>query len=96
MTVALLRHAAAAALAFFPALAFAADFDGSTLSPWWGLPFAGLLLSIARLCTRSAAKATACWVARSDIATPCSPTAKRAAFIITNMYSRPRFSSPTR
>ena len=29
-------------------------------------------------------------------ATPCSPTEKRAAFIMMNMYSRPRFSSPTR
>lgn len=30
-----------------PATAFAADFDGSGLSAWWGLPFAGILLSIA-------------------------------------------------
>ncbi|MDL9997073.1 sodium:proton antiporter [Variovorax sp. J22P240] len=30
-----------------PAMAFAADFDGSRLSPLWGVPFAGLLLSIA-------------------------------------------------
>jgi len=28
-------------------LASAADFDGSTLSPLWGIPFAGILLSIA-------------------------------------------------
>ena len=34
--------------AFAPA-ASAAGFDGSTLSPWWGLPFAALLLSIALL-----------------------------------------------
>ncbi len=26
---------------------------------------------------------------------PCMPTEKRAAFIMMNMYSRPRFSSPT-
>lgn len=30
-----------------PCLAVAADFDGSRLSPLWGIPFAGLLLSIA-------------------------------------------------
>ena len=30
-----------------PALASAADFNGAGLSAWWGLPFAGLLLSIA-------------------------------------------------
>ena len=30
-----------------PATAFAADFDGGSLSAWWGLPFAGILLSIA-------------------------------------------------
>jgi Na+/H+ antiporter NhaD/arsenite permease-like protein len=30
-----------------PALASAADFNGAGLSAWWGMPFAGLLLSIA-------------------------------------------------
>lgn len=30
-----------------PLLAYAADLDGSQLSAWWSLPFAGLLLSIA-------------------------------------------------
>ncbi len=30
-----------------PGLAAAADLDGSQLSIWWGLPFAGVLLSIA-------------------------------------------------
>ena len=30
------------------------------------------------------------------IAMPCMPTWKRAAFIMMNMYSRPRFSSPIR
>ncbi|MDB5726853.1 MAG: sodium:proton antiporter [Noviherbaspirillum sp.] len=30
-----------------PASSFAADIDGSRLAGWWGLPFAGLLLSIA-------------------------------------------------
>lgn len=30
-----------------PGLAFGADFDGSKLSPLWGLPFGGILLSIA-------------------------------------------------
>lgn len=33
----------------FPALAAAAEFDGGSLSPLWGLPFAGILLSIALL-----------------------------------------------
>ncbi|MDB5753038.1 MAG: sodium:proton antiporter [Ramlibacter sp.] len=32
-----------------PQLATAADFDGSRLSPLWGVPFAGILLSIALL-----------------------------------------------
>jgi Na+/H+ antiporter NhaD/arsenite permease-like protein len=42
------RWAAVAALFFvWPGLALAADFDGSQLSPLWGVPFAGLLLSIA-------------------------------------------------
>ena len=34
-------------LLFLPGLALAAEFDGSQLSPWWGVPFAGILLSIA-------------------------------------------------
>lgn len=42
------RWAAVAALFLaWPGLALAADFDGSRLSPLWGVPFAGLLLSIA-------------------------------------------------
>lgn len=42
------RWAAVAAVFFvWPGLALAADFDGSQLSPLWGVPFAGLLLSIA-------------------------------------------------
>src|SRR6266480_4272328 len=49
-----------------------------------------------RPCRRSLEKASARWNARSAIATPSRPTAKRAAFIMMNMYSRPRFSSPTR
>lgn len=43
----LVRAAALAALAGLPGWALAADIDGSVLSGWWGLPFAGLLLSIA-------------------------------------------------
>lgn len=39
--------AACALLLVWPGLAFAADFDGSKLSPLWGVPFAGILLSIA-------------------------------------------------
>jgi Na+/H+ antiporter NhaD/arsenite permease-like protein len=43
-----LRWTALAALLYFlPGWAMAADFDGSRLSPIWGVPFAGLLLSIA-------------------------------------------------
>ncbi|HIU84411.1 MAG TPA: sodium:proton antiporter [Candidatus Aphodousia gallistercoris] len=37
----------AAALAFLPGLASAAGLNGSELSLWWALPFAGILLSIA-------------------------------------------------
>ncbi len=40
-------RAAAAALACLPQLALAADVDGRQLSPLWGVPFAGILLSIA-------------------------------------------------
>ncbi|SPA25234.1 Conserved hypothetical protein, transmembrane; putative permease [Cupriavidus taiwanensis] len=36
-----------AMLAAFPAAVHAADLDGASLSPLWGLPFAGILLSIA-------------------------------------------------
>ena len=32
-----------------PGLASAATLDGAALGPWWGLPFAGILLSIALL-----------------------------------------------
>lgn len=35
------------ALLCLPQFAFAADLDGSRLSAWWGVPFAGILLSIA-------------------------------------------------
>ncbi len=42
-----LRKLGPAALLMLPALAHAADVDGSTLALWWGAPFAGLLLSIA-------------------------------------------------
>ena len=41
--------AALAGLLLLPGLALAADFDGGQLSPLWGIPFAGLLLSIALL-----------------------------------------------
>ncbi|MBL8365235.1 MAG: sodium:proton antiporter [Comamonas sp.] len=36
-----------AALCIVPELALAADIDGSALGWWWGIPFAGILLSIA-------------------------------------------------
>ena len=39
----------AAALLLIPALAGAAEIDAAALSLWWGIPFAGLLLSIALL-----------------------------------------------
>lgn len=42
-----LRWLTAPVLAALPGLALAADIDGSTLGFWWGVPFAGLLLSIA-------------------------------------------------
>jgi Na+/H+ antiporter NhaD/arsenite permease-like protein len=45
-----LRLLAAGSLTLaFPALAAAAEFDGASLSPLWGVPFAGILLSIALL-----------------------------------------------
>ena len=43
------RWPAAALLACLPGLASAADLDGGSLSLWWGVPFAGILLSIALL-----------------------------------------------
>ena len=36
-----------AALCILPELSLAADIDGSALPLWWGIPFAGILLSIA-------------------------------------------------
>lgn len=41
------RAALLACLLAAPAFAFGADFDGRQLSPIWGVPFAGILLSIA-------------------------------------------------
>ena len=41
------RVAALALLLLVPGLVLAADFDGSRLSAAWGIPFAGILLSIA-------------------------------------------------
>ena len=41
--------AAFALLSSWPGLSFAAEFDGSQISSLWGVPFAGLLLSIALL-----------------------------------------------
>ena len=46
---ALLHLALTGFLCLVPGLALAADFDGSQLSAWWGVPFAGILLSIAIL-----------------------------------------------
>jgi len=43
----LLRPAALALTLLLPQLALAAEFDGRQLSPIWGVPFAGILLSIA-------------------------------------------------
>jgi Na+/H+ antiporter NhaD/arsenite permease-like protein len=45
----LIAFVARAALALCPLAAHAADIDGSKLSAWWGIPFAGMLLSIAIL-----------------------------------------------
>lgn len=44
-----LRRVALAALFALPGLALAAPIDGIRLSPWWGAPFVGILLSIALL-----------------------------------------------
>jgi Na+/H+ antiporter NhaD/arsenite permease-like protein len=41
------RAALAAVLVALPGLAAAAEIDGGALSAWWGVPFAGILLSIA-------------------------------------------------
>jgi len=46
MTSPILRRLCLAAL-LLPGLAQAAELDGSQLSVWWGVPFAGVLLSIA-------------------------------------------------
>lgn len=43
----IVRVLSAAGLALFPLLSFAADLDGRQLNVIWGLPFAGMLLSIA-------------------------------------------------
>ena len=43
----LTRNLASVAMLMLPALARAADIDGAALALWWGVPFAGLLLSIA-------------------------------------------------
>jgi Na+/H+ antiporter NhaD/arsenite permease-like protein len=43
----LLKITAALATLLMPTLAFAADVDGASLSLLWGIPFAGILLSIA-------------------------------------------------
>lgn len=43
----LLAAAAASSLAVLPALGQAAEVDGTALAAWWGVPFAGVLLSIA-------------------------------------------------
>ena len=40
---------AAIAVGLWPGLSLAADIDGRSLSAWWALPFAGILLSIAVL-----------------------------------------------
>ncbi|WP_028451772.1 sodium:proton antiporter [Chitinilyticum aquatile] len=47
MSASLKRLAAAALLLLLPGLAVAAEIDGTQLSLWWALPFAGILLSIA-------------------------------------------------
>ena len=43
----LVPRALALTFLLLPGLALAADLDGSQLSVWWGVPFAGVLLSIA-------------------------------------------------
>ena len=41
------RWLVAALLSATPMLSQAAELDGAALSVWWGVPFAGILLSIA-------------------------------------------------
>ena len=43
----MMRRALGPVLLCLPQLAWAAEIDGRTLSAWWALPFAGMLLSIA-------------------------------------------------
>ena len=45
----LVRHGMVASALLFPQWLMAADFDGRQLSPAWGIPFAGLLMSIAMM-----------------------------------------------
>ena len=47
-------------------------------------------------CLRLRAQSSACCSARSDCATPCTPTDRRAAFIMMNMNARPECGGPTR
>ena len=42
-----MRHLPILSLILFPTLSHAADFDGASLSLFWGAPFALILLSIA-------------------------------------------------
>ncbi len=54
-----LRRCALLALLVLPTLARAADIDGAALALWWGVPFAGLLLSIALKSLRNSASTKA-------------------------------------
>ncbi len=68
LPTAIARLAFMGVAAFVPSLASAAALDGGALSAWWGLPFAGILLSIAfmpllatRLWHHHYGKITAAW-----------------------------------
>ena len=69
-----LRRAAFAAAFLLPSLAGAAELDGSKLSPVWGLPFAGILLSIALCLNVSIVHRRA----RADCVKPNQNAARRA------------------
>ena len=53
------------------------------------------LSPVARPCLRPRAKATASWVARSAMPTPCEATLSLAWFIMVNMQASPSLGRPT-
>jgi Na+/H+ antiporter NhaD/arsenite permease-like protein len=87
-----LRRAALAVTLATPMLVQAAEIDGASLSAWWGLPFAGMLLSIAimplaipKIWHHHYGKITATWVAAFivPVAIVFGPGAAGAALVHT-------------